>query len=90
MKSEREKKELTYFRGLSFQDQLNTVWQTGKLLDTKRLPGFWLHLYAVNSFFVEMWICQRRLDVTLVRGFSDTDELKPYIDRISLESLIGI
>lgn len=90
MKSEREKKELIYFRGLSFQEQLNTVWQSGIMLDTKRLPGFWLHLYAVNSFFVEMWICQRRLDVTLVRGFSNTDELKPYIDRISLESLIGI
>ncbi|GAB3931674.1 hypothetical protein [Larkinella terrae] len=88
MKSEQEKKGLTYFRNLSFQDQLNVVWQTGILLDTKRLPGFWLHLYAVNSFFVEMWVCQRRLDVTLVRGFSDTDELKPYTDRISLDSIL--
>lgn len=88
MKSEREKKGLAHFRGLTFQEQLNIVWQTGILLDTKRLPGFWLHLYAVNSFFVEMWICQRRLDVTLVRGFLDTDELKPYIDRISLDSLL--
>ncbi|GAB3911097.1 hypothetical protein GCM10028803_51720 [Larkinella knui] len=89
MKSEQEKKKLAYFRALSFQEQLNTVWQTGILLDTKRLPGFWLHLYAVNTFFVELWICQRRLDVTLVRGFSNTEELKPYIDRISLDSILS-
>jgi hypothetical protein len=37
MKSEREKKELVYFRGLAFQGQLNPVWQKGIMLDTKRM-----------------------------------------------------
>jgi hypothetical protein len=36
-----------------------------------------------------MWICQRRLDVKLVRGFSNTEELKPYIDRISLDAILS-
>lgn len=79
---------ITQFCELSFQDQLNTVWQKGKLLETRRLPGFWLHLYAVDAFFVEMWVCQRRYEVTVLRGFVDTYELSPYIDQISLGGLL--
>lgn len=80
---------LAYFHGLPYEDQLNLVWQRGSLLEARRIPGFWLHLYAVNAFFVEMWVCQRRYDVTLLRALANTNELDPYIDRVSLTSLFS-
>ncbi|KAA9349600.1 hypothetical protein [Larkinella humicola] len=79
---------LSHFHALSYQDQLNSVWQQGKLLEARRIPGFWLHLYAVNTFFVEMWICQRRYEVTLLRGFLNTEDLEPYLDKISLNGIL--
>ena len=87
MTNDRHSTQIGQFCELSFQDQLNTVWQRGRLLDARRVPGFWLHLYVVDTFFVEMWVCQRRYEVTLLRGFDTTDELDPYIDRISLAGL---
>lgn len=78
------------FQRLSYQEQLTLVWQRGVLLEARRLPGFWLHLYAVHSFFVEIWVCQRRYEVTLVRLLNDTNELEPYIDKISLANVLPI
>jgi len=78
-----------HFRRLPYDDQVNLVWQQGKLLEVRRIPGFWLHLYAVNTFFVEMWICQRLYDVTLVRALDDANELEPYLDKISLDGLFS-
>ena len=90
MRSERNYKGVAEFHGLPYQDQLNLVWQQGKLLEARRIPGFWLHLYSVNAFFVEMWVCQRQYDVTLVRVLDTINELEPYIDKISLGELFPI
>ncbi|MVM35916.1 hypothetical protein GO755_38240 [Spirosoma sp. HMF4905] len=78
-----------YFHSLAYQDQLNLIWQQGTLLEARRIPGFWLHLYAVNTFFVEMWICQRKYSANLVRVLADTNELDPYIDKLSLGELFS-
>ncbi|MBD2753171.1 hypothetical protein [Spirosoma validum] len=88
MQSERNHDGAASFQRLSYQEQLNLVWQRGVLLEARRLPGFWLHLYAVNSFFVETWVCQRRYDVTLVRLLGDTNELEPYLDKILLGNVL--
>lgn len=90
MRNERKYKGAAYFHGLPYQDQLNFIWQYGKLLEARRIPGFWLHLYSVNAFFVEMWVCQRQYDVTLVRVLDTISELEPYIDNISLSELFPI
>ncbi len=87
MQDKRNEYGVTYFYGLPYQDQLNLVWQHGMLIESRRIPGFWLHLYAVNTFFVEIWVCQRRYDVTLVRMLANTNELEPYIDKVSLGNL---
>ncbi|GAB4027544.1 hypothetical protein [Spirosoma koreense] len=87
MESNYPRNGAAYFHSLPYEEQVNLVWQRGVLLEARRLPGFWLHLYAVNSFFVEMWVCQRRYSVTLVRMLDTTNELEPYLDRISLDSL---
>jgi hypothetical protein len=76
-----------YFHNLPYQEQVTLIWQRGTLLEARRIPGFWLHLYAINSFFVEMWVCQRRYEVNLVRVLTNTNELEPYIDRLSLDEL---
>jgi hypothetical protein len=76
------------FDAQSFQEQLNTIWQRGLLLEARRLPGFWLHLYTVDAFFVEVWVCQRRYDVTLLRVISNTDELTPYVDKLAIDELL--
>lgn len=79
----------SHFAEETFQNQLNAIWQRGKLLETRRLPGFWLYLYSLDTFFVEMWICQRRYDVSMLRTLASTRELESYISRILLHDLIS-
>ena len=88
MYTEQNSEGAAYFHRLPYQDQLKVVWQRGKLVEARRIPGFWLYLYSVNAFFVEMWICQRRYDVELVRVLTNTTELEPYIDKVSLAELL--
>jgi hypothetical protein len=78
-----------FFHSLAYQEQLNLIWQRGILLEARRIPGFWLHLVAVNTFFVEMWICQRQYSVNLVRVLTTTNELEPYLDKVSLNELFS-
>lgn len=40
MKSERNFDGAAYFQSLTYQDQLNLVWQQGILFEARRLPGF--------------------------------------------------
>ncbi|GAB4049263.1 hypothetical protein [Spirosoma litoris] len=89
MKSNLNANGAEHFHNLAYQDQLNLIWQQGILLEARRIPGFWLHLYAVNTFFVEMWICQRKYSANLVRVLTDTSELEPYIDKLSLGELFS-
>ncbi|WP_338870346.1 hypothetical protein WBJ53_22525 [Spirosoma sp. SC4-14] len=70
----------TEFEQLPFAEQATVIWRQGRPVATRHLPDFRLHLYAVDRFFVEMWVCRRRFVVTLFRVIPDTDELMPYID----------
>jgi nicotinamide riboside transporter PnuC len=74
----------THFYNLTYQEQIDTVWRQGKPLQTRRIPDFWIHLYAVDALFVELWICQRHYDVMVLRVLSTTNELEPYLQLIQL------
>ena len=71
---------VAHFEELPFADQAAVVWQRGQPLAVRQLPEFRLHLYSVGRFYVEMWVCKRRYIVTLLRAFSDTDGLMPYVE----------
>lgn len=68
------------FEQLSFNEQASVIWRQRRPVTTRYLPDFHLHLYAVDRFLVEMWVCRRRFVVTLFRGITDVSELSPYID----------
>lgn len=79
-----------HFQALPYQEQLTLVWQSGTLLASRRLPGFGLHLYAVNSFYVELWICQQTYTATLLYSFSKTQNLEPYLENIVLGPIYSL
>ncbi|QIP12834.1 hypothetical protein G8759_09455 [Spirosoma aureum] len=84
MQSDRNQNRAAHFQDLTYQGQLDTVWRQGKSLQIRRIPGYWIHLYAVDALFVEMWICQRQYDVMLLRVLDSIDELEPYLHTIQL------
>jgi hypothetical protein len=88
MKSDQKNREVTRFQKLSYQEQLGTVWQKGILLEARQIPGFWLNLYAMDAIFVEVWICQHKFEITLLRCFSNPDELEPYLVNFSIDGII--
>lgn len=72
---------------MTWQEQVGSIFNEGILLLNRRIPGYWLHLYAIGPFFAEIWICQKRYEVGLVRAFKETDDLEPYLVQIDIGML---
>lgn len=68
------------FDQLPFVEQAAQIWQRGQPLATRYVGDFRLHLYVLDNFFVEMWVCRRRYVVTLFRPLVAVDGLLPYVE----------
>ena len=72
------------FNLLSFDHQLNCVWQQGTFLVTRRVGVFYLCLYALDSFYVEIRYSQDLRQITACRSFRSNIALEPYLEQIEL------
>jgi hypothetical protein len=58
----------------------------GHLLAQRFVRGYWIELYAVQNFFVEVWLLGANTgQVIEVNGFKNTRFLDPYLHTIQLE-----
>lgn len=58
----------------------------GQLLTQRYSGGYCIELYAVQYFFVEIWLLGDGPGTVIeVNGFKHTDHLEPYLQDIHLE-----
>jgi hypothetical protein len=58
----------------------------GQLLAQRFVKGYWIELYAIQNFFVEIWLLgNNQGQVIEVNGFKHTRYLDPYLQAIRLE-----
>ena len=65
------------------------VLQDGVYLATRRQDGFTVLLFAVHSFYVEVYCDLDEAMVGYIRAFSSVDELAPYLSMMDISELLS-
>lgn len=75
------------FRALPTKEQIDYSFTYGTYLACRPIVGFGVHLYHLNDFFCEVWVCQTFKEARLTRTFTSAGQLAPYADLILLPPL---
>lgn len=70
-------------------ERARALWEKGVLLAERTVGYHKLMLYQLHDIYVEV-VWHTHFNVALrVTTFTDTDQLEPYLEKISLESLFS-
>lgn len=74
------------FQSLSLQAHL--LCQHGTYLSERTAGDFFVALYALFDYNVEVHYCLESSEVILITSFYNTNLLEPYLSKISLKALL--
>ncbi|MEO5646880.1 MAG: hypothetical protein ABIQ56_00880 [Chitinophagaceae bacterium] len=70
------------------EEEINKiVQQEGVQIGDRFEPEFFIALYQLENFYVELFYHHTNNNVMYARSFTSTNGLKPYLDNIDLEGL---
>ena len=72
------------FTRLSEEEQYNTTWEIGALVDQFITDNVIINLYAINEFFVEVYYDQSNNKILYKKHFKQGELLDKYLNRINL------
>ena len=72
------------FTRLSEEEQFNTTWDIGIMVDQFIKDGIAINLYAINEFFVEVYYDQSNNKILYKKHFKQGEFLDKYLNRINL------
>ncbi len=76
--------KLYEFSRLSEEEQYNTTWNIGVLVDQFIKDSVAINLYAINEFFVEVYYDQKTNKILYKKTFKQGELLDKYLNRIKL------
>ncbi len=79
-----KKMNLYDFTRLSEEEQFNTTWDIGVMVDQFIKDGIAINLYAINEFFVEVYYDQSNNKILYKKHFKQGELLDKYLNRINL------
>ena len=68
-------------------EQAQYVWVNGRYLMNREGQWTRVNLYALHSYFVEIWIDRGRNSITHINAFENLGKLDAYLGGISLGGL---
>lgn len=81
-------KELMQYRKLDLSGQLTRLNESGTLLCERYFFSRRVSLLYLDNFYVEVWYDTIREEVVKVLPFSSLQCLEPYLDLISIDSVL--
>ncbi|WP_107039830.1 hypothetical protein [Brumimicrobium mesophilum] len=78
------------FTTMSLQERYEILKKHGEYAGVRQLGDHRVHLYAVSSFFVEMWILFCINEIRWIEIQENQSILNEYTDRIDLKKNLGI
>ena len=76
--------KLYEFLILSEEEQYNTTWEIGVIVDQFIKEGIAINLYAINEFFVEVYYDRKNNKILYKKTFKHGELLDKYLNRINL------
>lgn len=78
-----------YLGQMTEMEQADVIWEKGVLIG-KRKDGFYnILLFQVDAFYAEIFYHSHFNVIIQIRTFSNTAELEPYLQAISLADLFS-
>ena len=72
------------FSRLSEEEQYNTTWNIGVIVDQFISDDIAINLYAINEFFVEVYYDKTNNKILYKKHFKQGELLDKYLNRINL------
>ncbi|MDQ4140038.1 MAG: hypothetical protein M3142_05895 [Bacteroidota bacterium] len=79
--------DLFTFCRLSLSNRQNLVREQGRFLQLRQHQDYYMCLYDMRKFFVEVWYNSKTQQVFRVLAFTSTNYLEPYLENINLIQL---
>jgi len=71
------------------QKKQELLFENGVYLATRFIKDYQLILFAVDSFYVEVYFDIEHCEIGYIKAFSSTDELAPYLKQVNLQPLLA-
>ena len=78
---------LYQFNALDESEQAEAVWSSVQIGD-RRDDVYSFLLYQIDSFYVEVYYHREYNLIRKFRGFSNPDQLLPYLNQINIDELL--
>lgn len=78
-----------HFNALSSIAQQDLVYNEGVWLMERLTGSFLIVLYQIEGFYVEIYYLRSTYEVIVIKSFTNTDLLHPYLSKINVSELVG-
>jgi hypothetical protein len=69
--------------------QIELLWSAGVLIGSRQEGLYKILLYQIDSFYVEVFYQYFQGKMVKLTSFTDTEQLKPYLDAINITALLA-
>jgi hypothetical protein len=69
--------------------QQEMVLDEGIYLSSRLFMDYTVLLFQLDCFYVELYYPKDKDKCVIIKGFEDTNELEPYLNRINIASLLA-
>jgi hypothetical protein len=79
---------LYQFDGLTENEKTAIVWNEGHFVGDRKENSFFILLYQIKSFYVELHYNGQENKVSKLCSFSSTEQFEPYLEKIDISGLL--
>ena len=80
---------LSEFRNLNEEKQREFFIKKAVLLGERKTQQYYILLFQLEGFYIEIFSSKKEGEVTLIKTFTTTQELEPYLQAIDISELLN-
>lgn len=80
--------QMNLFEKLDLNSKACTTWSKGVHIANRSQGGYYMSLYRIDNFYVEIQYHTCYDGIVCVQAFACEEQLQPYLEQISLEGVL--
>lgn len=80
---------LSEFKNLNEEKQREFFIKKAVLLGERKTQQYYILLFQLEGFYIEIFSSKKEHEVTLIKSFTTTKELEPYLNAIDISNLVN-
>ena len=74
---------------LTEDEKISVLWRQAQFIAERKESRYFIYLYQVASFYLEVWYSNNLIDIYKLNSFSNTDQLAPYLEQIDIGEAVN-